>query len=302
MTFHVEFEAKTTDEAVEKACKELKVAKGKLKYDVLSHGSSGIFGLVGVKKARIRVALDKAPTSPDKHKTPSKKGEKKPAAKPGKKKKQTGTKPREDQKKPAEANEPPQPGSEKISTPEPAPVIEPDKAVDPELPDADPPAPEIDMDESVEAARLAISKMACAITSEAETAAVLNPDGDILINIECEQPAVMIGRRGQTLEAMQYLADRIVNKPRRKKVRVKVDAGGYLKRREENLTRQALRLGEKVKKTGKPASFNPMSSHDRRIVHLALKSDQAIRTQSKGAGYMRKLVIFPRKRRSKKAS
>jgi spoIIIJ-associated protein len=116
---------------------------------------------------------------------------------------------------------------------------------------------------------------------------------------------VLIGKRGQTLEAMQYLVDKIVSKKFEKRFRLQIDVEDYLKNRRTNLENMAKRMGEKAKRTGKPMSFGQMSAHDRRIVHITLKEDNAVRTQSMGDGYYRKLVIFPKKRngrRKKKSS
>ena len=79
-----------------------------------------------------------------------------------------------------------------------------------------------------------------------------------------------------------------------------MDVEGYLEKRRISLEKTAARLAEKVKRTGKPATLGQMNSHDRRIVHIALKNDSLVRTQSIGEGIVRKLVIFPKKNSSRK--
>lgn len=116
-----------------------------------------------------------------------------------------------------------------------------------------------------------------------------------MFDINGGNAAVLIGRRGQTLEAIQYLVEKIINKRRGKRVRIQVDVEGYAKNRRASLKKLAGRTAEKVKRTGKPATIGQMNAHDRRIVHMALKDDNAVRTQSVGEGYIRKLVIFPKK-------
>ena len=111
---------------------------------------------------------------------------------------------------------------------------------------------------------------------------------------------VLIGKRGQTLEAMQYLVDKIVSKKFEKRFRLQIDVEDYLRNRRTNLENMAKRMGEKAKRTGKPMSFGQMSAHDRRIVHITLKEDKGVRTQSMGDGYYRKLVIFPKKRNGRR--
>ncbi|SHK42177.1 spoIIIJ-associated protein [Desulfatibacillum alkenivorans DSM 16219] len=326
MNSNVEFEGKTADDAVELACKELGVVKKQLKYDVLSYGSTGIFGLVGVKKARIRVYPPAASAE-------AKKGRKSGSAKGKGKKPKKAAEPTpvqaEEETAAPETLETPEtlePAAEKAPEPvdakvaEEAPELQEDQAdLETDLEEVQAVeadfADDADEDEPSQAAEddpnleqcmdLAIEAsvtMARTIAEESTGKASQNEDGDIVVTLECEKPAVLIGRRGQTLDAIQYLVEKIVNRARSKKIRVRVDAGDYLLKREESLIKQAKRLGAKVRKSGKPASFSPMSAHDRRIVHLALKSEKGIRTQSKGNGYLRKLVIFPQRGQAKKQS
>ena len=111
---------------------------------------------------------------------------------------------------------------------------------------------------------------------------------------------MLIGKRGQTLEAIQYLVEKIVNKRIEARVRLQIDVEGYMETRRTNLQRLAERLAEKSKRTGKPVTIGQMNAQDRRVVHLTLKDDNGVRTQSMGDGYYRKLVIFPRKSFSQK--
>jgi spoIIIJ-associated protein len=119
----------------------------------------------------------------------------------------------------------------------------------------------------------------------------------IRLTIEGGNSGLLIGKHGRTLEALQYLVQKVVQNKGDGKERVSVDVEGYRERRKTSLTQLALRLGEKVKKSGKPATINPMNAYDRRIVHVALKDDAKLRTQSMGTGALRKLVIFPQRKR-----
>ena len=114
----------------------------------------------------------------------------------------------------------------------------------------------------------------------------------ICYNISGGNTAILIGKRGQTLEAMQYLVEKIVNKQIGRRIRLEIDVEGYLIARRERLESLAQRLGEKVKRTGKPLTAGQFNAHDRRIIHIALKEDNAVRTHSVGEGYYRKLKIF----------
>ena len=120
-------------------------------------------------------------------------------------------------------------------------------------------------------------------------------DGKIALNIVGDKSGLLIGRKGKTLDALQFIVNRVVNKTLEKKIRVVVDSENYRQRRRESLTQMALKIGEKAKKIMKPISTNPMNPHDRRIVHLALKEDEKLDTRSRGEGLLKKVVIIPKR-------
>jgi spoIIIJ-associated protein len=149
-------------------------------------------------------------------------------------------------------------------------------------------------DEAVRVGRETLQKMVSLITEDATVVAETDEDR-LLLRVEGGNSGVLIGRRGQTLEAMQFLTDKIINRCSESRVRLKVDIEGYMETRKANLQSLAFKMADKAKKTGKPATINQMTAQDRRIVHLALKDDHRVRTQSMGDGYYRRLVIFPKK-------
>ena len=120
----------------------------------------------------------------------------------------------------------------------------------------------------------------------------------ILLNIKGDGSGLLIGRKGQTLDALEYLVNKIVQKDSPGGKRIIVDTENYRFRREESLIQLARRLGERAKKLGRPVTISPMSAHDRRIIHLALQNDQNLRTRSTGGGLYRRLIITPEKRSS----
>jgi spoIIIJ-associated protein len=97
---------------------------------------------------------------------------------------------------------------------------------------------------------------------------------------------------------MEYLINKIVHKDAEDKKRIVVDTENYRFRREDSLVKLAQRLGEKAKRLGRPVTISPMSAHDRRIIHLALEDDKALRTWSTGTGLYRKVIISPEKKPS----
>jgi spoIIIJ-associated protein len=113
------------------------------------------------------------------------------------------------------------------------------------------------------------------------------------LSIDAEDAGLLIGKQGQTLEALQYLLTKMIAKKARRKVRVFIDIESYRARHQEALTQLALKSGEKAKKSGRPITLNPMNPHDRRIVHLALQGDREIKTMSRGEGLYKKVVVYP---------
>jgi spoIIIJ-associated protein len=223
----VETEGKTTEEAIQKACEELRASRQDLEVEVLSGGSSGFLGL-GVKNARIRATVKEfsAPRTPE-------------------------------------------------------------AVASAALSDH----------QAAETARKALQDILRLLEVEATVEMKEDPER-ILLNIRGDGSGLLIGRKGQTLDAMEYLINKIVHKEAEDKKRIVVDTENYRFRREDSLVKLAQRLGEKAKRLGRPVTISPMSAHDRRIVHLALQEDKALRTWSTGTGLYRKVIISPEKKSS----
>ncbi|RLB05245.1 MAG: protein jag [Deltaproteobacteria bacterium] len=119
-------------------------------------------------------------------------------------------------------------------------------------------------------------------------------EGKIYLNIKGDGSGLLIGRHGQTLDAIQYMVGRIVGKRMGEKRRVTVDTEGYRERRKSALERLARRMGDKAKSTGKVINLQPMNPRDRRVVHLTLKDDREVETRSEGEGELKIIKIIPR--------
>lgn len=286
-----EFEGKNVEKAIELACQTLNISKNQLKYDVISSGSSGIFSIIRSKKAKIRVSIETSNKAKQnvlnlvdeafgvkKQKPPRKQDNRRQAPPP--------------------VNKP------KIKVDKPRPSIQETQPVADVKQEAPVQEQKIISDffkgkTSEQIGREVLESILKYVTDAFEVA--FEEDGESMIyHVNSEDSAVIIGKRGQNLEAIQYIVDKIVNKHTLDRKRVLIDVEGYLEKRRENLEKMALRMSDKVKKTGKPSTISQMSSQDRRIVHLALKDDKNVRTQSMGEGYYRRLVIFPKKGRFKK--
>ena len=121
-------------------------------------------------------------------------------------------------------------------------------------------------------------------------------DECITLNIKGDGSGILIGRKGQTLDAFQYLVSKIIHRSHKCKKQIVIDTEGYRQRRRETLIDLAKRLGEKAKTKDAPVSTNPLNPFERRIIHLALQDDAGLTTKSKGEGIYRRVVISPKKR------
>jgi len=233
----VEFEGKDPEDAISQAIAHFQVPAEELEIEIVSLGSSGLFGLLGGKKAKIRAALKAAP--PESEPAPP---AEEPAAQPS----------------PEEAGE-------------------------------------------VDLAPLAQEVLATILQKMGESCTVqgIQKLNHIHLMVEGEDAGLLIGKQGQTLEALQYLVTKIVAKQSQRKPRVIIDIESYRERHKQTLIEMALRQGEKAKRSGKPVTLNPMNAHDRRIVHLALQPDKDVKTKSRGEGLYKKIIIYPvRKKRT----
>jgi spoIIIJ-associated protein len=249
-----EYEGKNVEQALKRAGAELNLAPDQINYEILSHGSSGIFGLVGAKKARILVNFSEKTAEAETELAPS------GFANSG------DSEASEDHLSIGEES-----GDRRFY----------------EMPD-----------DPLDLARTVLQRIVDSISSDAKISAEANSER-ILLDVAGGNAGLLIGKKGQTLEAMQTLVEKIVNKHSNNsngdRIRVQVDVAGYLETRKANLEKLALRLADKSKRICKPISLGQMSAYDRRIVHLALKNDPGVRTRSRGEGHVRKLVIFPKK-------
>ena len=119
----------------------------------------------------------------------------------------------------------------------------------------------------------------------------IEEDGSLVVNMEGKDMGVLIGKRGQTLDSLQYLLNRVANKEQDGYVRVKLDTENYRERRKKTLENLAKNIAYKVKKTRQPVSLEPMNPYERRIIHAALQNDLKVSTHSEGEEPYRKVVV-----------
>lgn len=137
-----------------------------------------------------------------------------------------------------------------------------------------------------------LEKVFKAMAIQASADLIYDEENSMLeINIEGEEMGVLIGKRGQTLDALQYLVSLVINKNSDSYIKVKLDTENYRARRKETLENLARNIAYKVKRTRRPVTLEPMNPYERRIIHSALQNDKYVETYSEGEDPYRKIVI-----------
>jgi spoIIIJ-associated protein len=286
----IEIEGKTIDDAIEKACGKFQVPREKLNIEIIAEGNPGFLGL-GAKKARIRAGLLSLEMALDAVFSLS--------------------------------ETPAPPRMERFAAAAPQ-VNAANGRVKPTLqaPKAHPTAHSVSKQQTTKAAPPAEHRTAAkqhfvtatAVVENGEPAAerarrlldgllsrmqiaspvsVEETEEMIILNIQGDGSGLLIGKRGQNLDALQYILNKAIHRSANGHKMIVIDTEKYRKRREESLVALALRLGEKVKKTKKPVTVGHMNAHDRRIIHVAVQNDETLTTKSRGEGEYRKILILP---------
>ena len=126
---------------------------------------------------------------------------------------------------------------------------------------------------------------------DAKVTSKIDEEGALGIDVEGSNMGILIGKRGQTLDSLQYLTNRVANKMQEGYVRVKLDTEDYRRRRKETLENLAKNIASKVKRTRRAVSLEPMNPYERRIIHSALQADPAVSTHSEGEEPYRRVVV-----------
>lgn len=269
MEDYITVSAKTLDDAITEALVQLGVTSDRLDYIVVEKGSEGFLG-IGRKQAVIKarrkreekpveetVEESKVETPVKEEVKPEKKTEKKPA------KEHSHTKKNVREEKPEVKSEP-------------------KKEV--ELAKVEP--------QTIKTCEKFIYDVMNAMgMDDVKVTSVVDEEGALSINMEGSNMGILIGKRGQTLDSLQYLTNRVANKMQDGYVRVKLDTEDYRRRRKETLENLAKNIASKVKRTRKTVSLEPMNPYERRIIHSALQSDPAVSTHSEGEEPYRRVVV-----------
>lgn len=119
-------------------------------------------------------------------------------------------------------------------------------------------------------------------------------EGNLNLVITGDKEGVLIGKHGRTLESLQFLFNRMMNKKFKEGIKVYIDVNGYKAKRADTLKKMAGRIGERVKRERKSLIIGPFNPHDRRIIHLAIKEDPELEAESLGEGEMKRIRISPK--------
>ena len=284
--------AKTLDDAITEALIQLGITSDQLDYDVIEKGSAGFFGIgskQAVIRARKKAVKEEFEKTIEEIKDIIKEEPKKEVKKEAKKefKKEVKKEPKKEFKK------------------------EPKKEVHAEIPSKIKKEPakelvkEVEKENSKERAVELCevkeeTKAACekflkdvldTMNMEVVITTSIDEDGALCINMDGKNMGILIGKRGQTLDSLQYLVNRVANKQQDGYVRVKLDTENYRKRRKDTLENLAKNIAYKVKRTKKSISLEPMNPYERRIIHSALQADKYVNTHSEGEEPYRRVVV-----------
>jgi len=295
----IEIEGKSIDEAIEKACSEFQVPREKLNIEIIAAGNPGFLGL-GAKKARIRAGLLSIDMTLDdvfpwtETPTPAVRTEKSAApALEGNRAKIRAVDHGAKSAAPVPKGRP----AVHLAATGPAAITKTPEPVEQMFTARPNPAPAADHDgeQATEKARRLLEGILTRMQISSPVD-VEETEEAIILNIRGDGSGLLIGKRGQNLDAIQYIVNKAVHHSANGHKMIVIDTEEYRKRREESLVALAMRLGEKVKKTKKPVTVGHMNAHDRRVIHMAMQDDETLTTKSRGEGEYRKIVILPARR------
>ena len=260
----LEKSARTVDAAIEEALKELHMSRDDVSVEILDMGKTGFFG-IGASPARVRGSYetpDPAPVKP----------EKKPA--------------------PAKAEKPAAPKAEKPAAPKAEKPVKAEKPAAPAKAEIKETAPAVaDEDADYAAIRSFLGGLLERMGVNADMEISPRANGGVNVNLTGSAMGAIIGRRGETLDAIQHLTNYVVNKDNEKHLRVSVDAEAYRSKREESLTHLAEKMAEKAIKYKRSMALEPMNSYERHVIHTALQNYEGVTTSSTGVEPNRRVVV-----------
>ena len=285
---YITVSAKTLDDAITEALVQLGVTSDQLDYQVIEKGSAGFLG-IGMKQAVIK-ARRKEEVKEEKPEPELLKEDISPVSEPEKKeeeKKETAKK--ENGKKESPRKEHVKKEGHRKEPKKKAVVKEQHVSNGPEKKEVELAKVEAC---TIEACEKFVSDVLKAMDmTDVKVTSVVDEEGALSIDMEGSNMGILIGKRGQTLDSLQYLTNRVANKMQDGYVRVKPDTEDYRRRRKETLENLAKNIASKVKRSRRTVSLEPMNPYERRIIHSALQADPAVSTHSEGEEPYRRVVV-----------
>ena len=276
--------AKTLDDAITEALVQLGVTSDNLEYEVIEKGSAGFLG-IGMKQAVIEAWKKEEKQEPKIENVVKAVREDFAAIEESEKAKKEETKKDYSKKEDKKKEHPVQKENEDAVTKE-----------TPEEEKGEEPVKEQQVlapveDQTIQAVEQFVKDTLKAMNMEVEITSSIDEDGALCVNMKGDHMCILIGKRGQTLDSLQYLATRGANMPQSGYVRVKLDTEHYRARREETLKHLSKNIAHKVKRNRRPVVLEPMNPYERRIIHSALQSDPYVTTHSEGEEPYRKVIV-----------
>ncbi|MGI6696199.1 MAG: RNA-binding cell elongation regulator Jag/EloR [Christensenellales bacterium] len=297
-----EYEAtgRTVEDAISAALAQSGLSIGEVTVEILEEGSKGLFGFFGSREARVRVTPNKAEetmsaahevfkdaladkNAPRREERAAAKAEK--AAEPAPEK---PARQRKTRKRAGEAAVPAAEVQEKQPRAKRQPKPKETKPVEPVAP-----AEQAELGTPQGIAQQFLRDVTRLMGLEVSVAVARDEEGNVQVTMAGDPQGILIGRRGETLDALQYLTSLKVNHRREEYIRVSLDSEGYRKRREDALIRLANRMANRAKRTGRRVRMEPMNPYERRILHSALQDVPGIGTHSEGEDPNRRVIITP---------
>lgn len=277
--------AKTLDDAITEALVQLGVTSDRLEYDVIEKGSPGFLG-IGMKQAVIRAwrkeepkeeSVDEIAEELIKEAVPTDIT--------------LDTKEEKEPKKPKKENKEPRKAAQKSGKKE----IKKEQKKEAKPEEKTEPRHETELakveDATIKECETFLQNVLRAMHMKVELCSKVDEEGALSIEMKGDNMGILIGKRGQTLDSLQYLTNRVANKMQAGYVRVKLDTEDYRERRKETLENLARNIAHKVKRTRKPVTLEPMNPYERRIIHSALQGDKNVTTHSEGEEPYRRVVV-----------
>ena len=303
----IEATGKTVNDAIKSGLEQLGADRGDVEIQVIEMGSPGIFGMFG-KRAKVKLTvkaddpaleIDMPVLSLDGGARPQRSEKKKPE-RPAPKAEKSEAQPEAEGDAPADEGERPakkrrsrnrrrKSGGEK---PEIAEEVEETAEVSVPIVEREPFAatPEEQLSDAAKQARQFLSGLAERMNVPV-TIETMETEGQLRMQMAGDNMSLLIGRRGETLDAIQYLTSLNVNRGREDYLRVSIDTENYRAKREEALRKLAFRMAGRAKKSGRRVAMEPMNPYERRILHSALQNDPEVTTHSEGEEPYRRVII-----------